>query len=248
VTITQRNALAFERPSDLADWLAKNHEASSELWVRIYKAGSARQIGRPAAPQGGGGEHDAHLSWTLRGGAPPMVMSHGDLGPDAAIAAAARHGLVAPWVLDLPDAPGKAYRIAPLIDRAQDARMIYVDPASGRVLQDDWWGAFGIGAKAFEWGIYTHQGQEYGEPNRLIMLTGCIGVWLLAISAPILWWKRRRGGLSSPPPSNDRGKARAVAAIMLAVGVLLPLTGLTMLAALAGDILLARVRSRIAGI
>ena len=38
----QGSALAFERPEDLAGWLAGNHAASSELWVRIYKAGSGQ--------------------------------------------------------------------------------------------------------------------------------------------------------------------------------------------------------------
>ena len=40
MTNAQCNALAFECSADLADWLAKNCEANSELWVRIYKAGS----------------------------------------------------------------------------------------------------------------------------------------------------------------------------------------------------------------
>lgn len=33
-------ALPFKRSADLADWFAQNHETSSEVWVRIYKAGS----------------------------------------------------------------------------------------------------------------------------------------------------------------------------------------------------------------
>ncbi|MFV0623983.1 YdeI family protein [Sphingomonas sp. ac-8] len=36
------DALAFERPADLADWLAENHQGSSELWVRIFKTGSGQ--------------------------------------------------------------------------------------------------------------------------------------------------------------------------------------------------------------
>lgn len=31
--------LAFERSTDLANRFAKDHETSSERWVRIYKAG-----------------------------------------------------------------------------------------------------------------------------------------------------------------------------------------------------------------
>lgn len=34
--------LAFEEASQLADWLAANHHASSEVWVRIYKKASGQ--------------------------------------------------------------------------------------------------------------------------------------------------------------------------------------------------------------
>jgi uncharacterized protein YdeI (YjbR/CyaY-like superfamily) len=40
MTISQPEAFAFERPNDLATWFVENHETRSELWVRIYKAGS----------------------------------------------------------------------------------------------------------------------------------------------------------------------------------------------------------------
>ena len=33
---------------------------------------------------------------------------------------------------------------------------------------------YGWGAKAFEWGIFTHQGTQYGQINRIVMLAGCI--------------------------------------------------------------------------
>lgn len=35
-----RDALAFPTAQALGDWLAEHHQAKSELWVRIYKAGS----------------------------------------------------------------------------------------------------------------------------------------------------------------------------------------------------------------
>jgi uncharacterized iron-regulated membrane protein len=210
--------------------------------ARFHDFVAAEQIGRPPAPQDTGGHHDEHLPWSLRGAAPPHMQPGGDIGPDAAVRAAAARGLTAPWVLDLPGRPDKPYRLAPLIDRARDARLLYVDSANGAVLQDVRWANFGIGAKAFEWGVYTHQGQEYGEPNRLVMLAGCIGVWLLAGSALVLWWKRRRGGrLSAPPRPADPRKLRGVAGIMLVVGALFPLTGLTMLVALLGDTALQRL-------
>jgi uncharacterized iron-regulated membrane protein len=88
-----------------------------------------------------------------------------------------------------------------------------MDAASGRLLADLGYDRFGAGAKAVEWGIYTHQGTQYGQVNRIIMLLGCIGVWLLAISGLVMWWKRRppspsRLRLGAPArPTRDRASA-----------------------------------------
>ena len=43
MTLSQGDALAFERPEDLAGWLAEHSKESRELWVRIYKAGSGQR-------------------------------------------------------------------------------------------------------------------------------------------------------------------------------------------------------------
>lgn len=43
MTVPQADALAFEGPEDLSDWLAQHHATSGELWVRIYKAGSEQR-------------------------------------------------------------------------------------------------------------------------------------------------------------------------------------------------------------
>lgn len=43
MTLPQAEGLAFERPEDLAHWLAEHHASSSELWVRIYKGSSGQR-------------------------------------------------------------------------------------------------------------------------------------------------------------------------------------------------------------
>jgi uncharacterized iron-regulated membrane protein len=92
---------------------------------------------------------------------------------------------------------------------------------------------YGPAAKAIEWGIAVHQGQEYGPVNRYIMLAGCIAIVLLVISAPVMWWKRRpKGSFGMPPAAANRRAALTVMAIMANAGVLYPLVGLSMLAAL----------------
>src|SRR5690606_9007534 len=100
------------------------------------------------------------------------------------------------------------------------------------------WSQFGVMAKGFEWGIAVHQGMQYGWLNRIVMLIGCLAVWLLAISGLIMWWKRRPPSLSrrsSGAPTAPAGpRARiAVLCIVIPLSILYPLTVLSLVAALA---------------
>ena len=72
--------------------------------------------------------------------------------------------------------------------------MVYLDQYSGKVLGDVGFKDWGPAAKAIEWGIAVHQGQEYGPLNRYLMLAGCICVVLLAVTSITMWWKRRPKG------------------------------------------------------
>ncbi|MHA6723352.1 PepSY-associated TM helix domain-containing protein [Sphingomonas sp. RS2018] len=188
-------------------------------------------INRPAAPVPGG-EHRGHdvaatLPWSMQAVAPPMS-GHGQIGPDAAVAAAARAGLTAPFTLTMPTAPGAPYLVSATLTRAQDAHVVYVDAGNGRVLQNARFGDFGSGARTVEWAAAVHMGQQYGEPNRMVMLGGCIASLLLCVSAPVMWWKRRPAGRISAPRARS---GAGLVAIMAVAGVVFPLTGLTMVAA-----------------
>lgn len=177
------------------------------------------------------------LPWTLREGNAPTG-GPGDIGVDAVARIAARHGLASGYQMFLPASPGAPYLVTALTIRADDARAITIDAGTGAVVQDMDWRQFGMGAKTVEWGVATHQGQQYGEANRLLMLAGCLCLLALCLTAPILWWKRR---CATPPPAPP-GTARMVAGLMLGLGLLFPLTGLSMLAALAGEWLVGRMR------
>ena len=162
------------------------------------------------------------LPWTLRDRNAPTG-GPGDIGVDAVVRIAARHGLASGYQLFLPASPDAPYLVTALNARANDARAITIDASTGVVVQEMDWRQFGMGAKSVEWGIATHQGQQYGEVNRLLMLAGCLCLLALCLTAPILWWKRR---FAAPPPAPP-GTARIVAGLMLALGLLFPLTGFT---------------------
>lgn len=218
----------------------------SGFWGKqLQIAVAANGLGRPKSPGPNPWETKGHshgdaakatLPWSLQEAQHPPGHGRGDIGPDRAAAIAAARGLQTAWTMTLPSSPQTPYLVSATVTRADDARALYIEPASGRILQDARYKDFGAGARAIEWGIATHQGQQYGEANRLLMLAGCLAIVLLVISAPVLWWKRRtRGPLAAPPRPLDRHKARGVAALMLVAGAIFPLTGATMILAMLVD-------------
>lgn len=139
--------------------------------------------------------------------------------------------------------PALAFTVAHAAQQAQDSRTLYVVGRSGQVKADIRWDQYGVGAKVFEWGIAVHQGHQYGWLNRIVMLLGCIAVWILAISGALMWWKRRprQSWLGAPPASPDARARATVLGIVLPLAVLYPLTGRSLLFALAIDRLLFAV-------
>ncbi|WP_291835267.1 PepSY domain-containing protein [Brevundimonas sp.] len=213
-------------------------------------------LGRPAAPAAASAwshakPHDTPtgVGWTME-----HAVLHGQVAHDPSLArvlsVAQSNELPLPYTVNIPATPDLAWTVARQTHKAEEARTLYVDGQTGAVKADIRWSQFGVGAKAFEWGIAVHQGLQYGQLNRIIMLAGCIGVWLLAVSGLMMWWKRRpprlSRGLIGAPPVPDGPRLRvAVLAIVLPLCLLYPLTGASLIVALATDRLIRSLfRSR----
>lgn len=100
---------------------------------------------------------------------------------------------------------------------------------------------YGVAGRLTEWGVNLHTGVQFGWPNRLVMLAGCLSIIVLALSAVVMWWKRRpRGKLAAPPRrAGDRAALGAIAVALL-LGLLYPLLGASMFVALLVDALVPR--------
>lgn len=218
----------------------------SIFWgAQLQQIVAANGLGRPKAPGPLPWEHKNHeaaearretLPWAMQAAQSPRGSAHGYIGPDKALAIAEAAGLVAPYTISLPAAPSQPFTVSKVAVRADDAHAVYIDAGTGKVLQDARYGDFGTGARVIEWGIATHQGQEYGPANRWIMLAGCVAILLLVITAPILWWKRRlRGALALPPAPASAERGHTATLVALALAVIYPLTGLTVVVVLLLD-------------
>jgi uncharacterized iron-regulated membrane protein len=123
---------------------------------------------------------------------------------------------------------------SPTIDRT-----VHVDQHTGKVLADVRYADYGVAAKAMAVGIALHEGQ-LGLWNFVVNAVFCAAVVFTCISGVVMWWKRRpvgAGRLAAPPVPQDVPLARGVVLIALALSMMFPLLGLTLLAVLAFDLL-----------
>lgn len=147
-------------------------------------------------------------------------------------------GLKSGYSIRLPMGPAGVYTALQFPADATQERVIHIDQYSGKVLIATGYPEYGAVAKVTEWGTSVHQGKQYGLISQLIMLFGCIGLILLVISSLIMWWKRRPPGkLAAPPRRQDSKITRNVALITVALGILFPLLGTSILCALVFDTL-----------
>ncbi len=200
---------------------------------------SATMPGMAHAPHGADPAIKAQMPWAMETMTMPMSQDMPGMGPigvDRAVAIFHGLGLAPSASIALPDGPKGAYVASWRPDRVEDTRVVYLDQYSGKVLGDVGFKDWGPAAKAIEWGIAVHQGQEYGPLNRYLMLAGCVSIVLLAVTSVTMWWKRRpKGSLGMPPAPADPRAARGLVAIMVVVGIIYPLVGATLVLALAID-------------
>lgn len=200
-------------------------------------------LGRPKPPAASSAfAHAAHqnapvgVGWTMEGMVMPTPDSAATARLATVVARADAHDLARPYTVSIPTDSTLAYTAARVVQQVEDTRVLYIDAATGSVQADVRYGQFGVGAKAFEWGIAVHEGRQYGWLNRYVMLGGCIAVWLLGISAIVMWWKRRpRGRLAAPVAPPGARAYTAVLTIVLPLAILYPLTGLSLVVAVAVD-------------
>jgi uncharacterized iron-regulated membrane protein len=168
------------------------------------------------------------------------------LGPDAAVARLAALGMDGGYRLVLPRDAGGVYSAIRMPGRVGEQRVVHLDQYSGKVLLDIGPADVGPVGRVTQWGVSVHQGGEYGTPNLLVMLAGCLALIALCVSGVTVWWKRRPAGrLAAPVRRGGVRLARGAIAIAVVLGCIFPLLGASMLAVLALDVLAGALGRRL---
>ncbi|WP_020208043.1 PepSY-associated TM helix domain-containing protein [Gilvimarinus chinensis] len=79
-------------------------------------------------------------------------------------------------------------------------------------------------------GISAHEGHLFGWFNQLLGVLVTLGLVFLSVTGTILWWRKKPAGrLGAPASLPQHAVAKVVALVILALGILLPIVGLSLL-------------------
>lgn len=196
-------------------------------------------------------EHLAHANgpttWSLEQAKMPesTPATGAPIGVDKAAAIVDGLGVSPGYTLSLPGGPTGVYSATVYPDDLSKQRVVHLDQYTGQPLIDFSYADYGPAAKAMEWGVNVHMGQEFGLANQLFLLAVCLAIILMSVSAGVMWWKRRpAGSLGVPPAPTSHGVMWGLIAIMGVVGVIFPLVGASLLVMVLLDLAFARRRPR----
>jgi len=188
-------------------------------------------------------EHKAAPHQVRSGPGYALLNNPAIVGPDAIVVQLAAMGIDRGYRLALPRDPRGIYSAIYMPAQVVNHRVVHIDQYSGKVLMDIGAGRIGAIGRITEWGVSVHQGLEYGAPNLLVMLAGCLALMALCISGIVMWWQRRPAGkLAAPTLKHGDQLAKGLLLIAVVLGCCFPLLGASMLAVLLLDTLIGAVR------
>ena len=90
-------------------------------------------------------------------------------------------------------------------------------------------------------GVAAHEGQLFGWFNQALGVLTALGVFLLGVSSVVLWWGRRNPGTLGAPKAINRPPLPAYLGLVIVVlGTLLPLLGISLIIILIIEFLILR--------
>ncbi|MEV0807638.1 PepSY-associated TM helix domain-containing protein [Micromonospora sp. NPDC050200] len=157
--------------------------------------------------------------------------------------------------IGLPAEPGATWTVTEVhraFPTAVDAAA--VDPATLAVTDTVRFAEYPFMAKLARWGVDIHMGVLFGLPNQIALAGLAIGLVVMVVLGYRMWWQRRPTTAAPwrPGPAVRAGGLWAlpwpglvaVAAVAAVFGIFLPLLGITLLAFLCVDLVLAAYRRR----
>ena len=121
-------------------------------------------------------------------------------------------------------------------------RVLALDRASGEILDEQTNGNAGWFRWWATWNFPLHAGSLAGTPTQVIWLLGCLGLMLLPVTGVWMWWQRRPPGQTGFPGRAPASVPRWLTRLIIILGILLPMFGLSVAVLVLGERGLQRLR------
>lgn len=165
---------------------------------------------------------------------------------DTAITVADREGLRHPMTVALPaadDTGGVFSVIGYAFDAPSDERTVHVGRYGGEVESTYGFDDYPTLAKVVAQGIGLHEGRSVGLWSFWGSALMCLAVIFMCVSGPLMWWRRRPRGRERLGAPRGRMPVKATPLLLVglvALGLFLPLFGISLVVALLLDQLVLR--------
>lgn len=204
--------------------------AVQQDWTTSHSAELAeRRLANAAVTTGGAhSEHSGHsVHWRGDGGS--VVSDYGVL--DRLVATVQPLGLVAPVYISPPSRRSQSWSARSEAQNRPLRTEIVLDGETGAIKSRRNFSDKPLLDRIVGYGIAIHEGQLFGGLNQALGVFAAVGMLMLAISALVLWRQRRVPGFLGAPsvPAHAHSIARALIALIVVLGLLLPFLGLTLL-------------------
>jgi uncharacterized iron-regulated membrane protein len=148
------------------------------------------------------------------------------------------------------DARGVFSVIGYAFDAPSDERTVHIDRYGGDVLSTYGFDDYPLLARVVSQGIGLHEGRSLGLWSFWGSAAMCVAIIAMCVTGPLMWWRRRprgAGRLGAPRGRMPVGRTPLSAVLLVALGLFLPLFGLSLLAVLMLDQLVLRRVPALAG-
>ncbi len=199
----------------------------------------------PAAGGAGHAEHAGHAGHSGHNAAPAPLSSGEIAGQAATVQATARaEGLTGPLRLLVPEDTAHAWQASERwVPWRTSSDAVSVNGASGEVVDTLPFRDLPVFSKLTSWGIYLHMGIMFGLPLQIALLAVALGICAMVVLGYMMWWRRRptRNAVAGIPGCTHltAGDWGAIVLVGVAVGLFLPLFGVSFAAMVVADRLLA---------
>ncbi|MGG2063379.1 PepSY-associated TM helix domain-containing protein [Bacillus sp. S14(2024)] len=140
------------------------------------------------------------------------------------------------YSITFPKGEKGVYTVTVSPDKPEGQATLHIDQYSGKVLADLRFKDYGILAKAISIGVALHEGHYFGLANQLLDLIICLGLIGISLTGVMMWWKRKPSGtLGAPSLPKNFKLMKGTAVLIIVLGIVFPLVGASLLAALALD-------------